>query len=216
VGILLTIIKEINDDINIFSDRYKSIRYIPKLTKKGLESDIGLILELIEDNEGITDWDLANILLNKYKLSKNTAINITPTLKRADLIIKHKKRLKLTNVSKVYLKCRDSAYLGKGFIENYFGVIEMLKLILERQPHNISEVIKEWVMLYELEYGKVEKITSKDYFYKIYKYLCELNYIERNGKYLSINVDKYRKSKEIDIFEGFEYFSRISPMSRTN
>lgn len=194
------IIFEIEEDIENNSERYKSVLSIPRLTGNGLEADIREVLNIIYNNPKIDNNYLIQVFMEKYNLANNTAKNIRPTLERANILLKSKNGLILTRVGSEYLVTREVSYLGKGFLENYFGFLEILLLVVKNQPQKILDIFPEWEDFYRREYGERKKETSLNQFYKIFAYLSELHYVQKGDQSYIINKDLYDKSKKIPIF----------------
>lgn len=190
------VLLKLQDDIDESIDRYKSILTIPR-RKATMVEDIELILKLVEDNPGISDQDLTLKIIRMFKVSRNTACNVRPTLERANLLMKTNDIVKLTQMAKLYLKNRDVCYLAKGFIYSYFGFLEILYLVKKESPSKKTSILNEWIELYNKEFGERSEKTHRQQFFRAFRYLNNLNFIHKVNGVIMINEGFYKKLEDI-------------------
>lgn len=191
------ITRRLEIDIEESVDRYKSILSIPK--KHGsLIKDIELVLLLVKECGGVHDDQLTTSLMENFNISFNTARNIRPTLERANLLLKWNKVIKLTNMSVLYFETQNIGYLSKGFINSYFGFLELLYLVNRRHPHRLTELYSEWAKFYEGIYGERSTQTNISQLNRIYNYLEGFNLISKNGDKIIVNEKAYLNLEKVD------------------
>ena len=190
-------IEILKEQIELNPDRYKSVLRIPKISNQNLTSDIKTILMHV-DMKKFKHLDFVKFMCSTYGIAQNTAVNICPTLERANILMKNIDGIiKLTNIGRKYLQDNRSEYIGKGFIENHFGFLEMLLLLLQKNAKNRNSIFSDWVRMYEIEHGTRSYTTHKSQFNNVFKYLLELNYI---SKECNVNEEKIIRTFEIDVY----------------
>ncbi|MDG5789779.1 hypothetical protein QA612_20170 [Evansella sp. AB-P1] len=192
--ILAKIEEEIFDSI----DRYKSILTFPR-TNKTLTKNIEDIIVLVNNNKEISRSNLNQKFIENYNTSINTVRTIRPTLEKANLLMTVDEKVKITKMASEYLVSKDVGYLSKGFIYNYYGFLEILYLVHKKKPQKRSDILEEWVELFEEEFGKRSLNTNKLQFYKIFKMLEGFNYIILSEKKMDLNIDAFLHLENIEI-----------------
>lgn len=181
--------RKLQNDILDSVERYKSILAIPKKSES-LIHDLETVLLLVKGSRKIHDDQLTMKIMEVFKVSFNTARNVRPTLERANLLMKNKNKvIKLTNMAENYFTNKETGYLTKGFIYNYFGFLEILYLIQKNGPSFREELFFEWKSLYEKEFGNRLARTNTTQISRIYIYLIGFNLIEIHHKKMRINKE---------------------------
>ncbi|TCN18952.1 hypothetical protein [Mesobacillus foraminis] len=178
---------QLKTSIDEQTDRYKSILGIPRRKSKTLLQDIEHILFLVKNYKNISPSKLNLLIAQEFNIAQNTVVYVRPTLERANLLMKINGLVKLTNSAQIYFQEKNTAYLAKGFLDSYFGFMELLLLIAQNQPCKRNDIFTSWVNYYEEEFGGRALSTQKTQFHTIYRYLVTFNLINIDKSYLSLN-----------------------------
>jgi len=192
----VTVLKEmIEDQI----ERYRSILGLPRRSNYTLIQDTEYLLKIVKNNSSLNDMEV--LICKEFNIKKNTFNYVLPTVERANLIMKTKNNIRLTYAGEQFIQTKNISYVVKGFIENYFGLLEALLLIAENPLDSRKEIFLKWVTLYEAEFGNRAKSTHKSQFNIILRYLIgfDLLFIDGGGDF-KINYDLLSESKQIAIF----------------
>jgi len=192
----VTVLKEmIEDQI----ERYRSILGLPRRSNYTLIQDTEYLLKIVKNNSSLNDMEV--LICKEFNIKKNTFNYVLPTVERANLIMKTKNNIRLTYAGEQFIQTKNISYVVKGFIENYFGLLEALLLIAENPLDSRKEIFLKWVTLYEAEFGNRAKSTHKSQFNIILRYLIgfDLLFIDSSGDF-KVNYDLLSESKQIAIF----------------
>ncbi|MFT4413225.1 hypothetical protein ACLM5H_05115 [Fredinandcohnia humi] len=183
----------------LYCDRFKSVLGIPtKVTRTHIQN-IETILEFVEKHQPTND-EFVQFVIDDFRIKKNTAIHVRPTLGRANLILTVNRTNKLTNISRLYLNEPNPRYLAKGFLENYFGFLELILIINNNNIENKKVMFDKWNKLTIEQIGNRPESTQRTQFGRIFKYLEIFKLLHKENDTWKVNNTLLEEALSLDVF----------------
>jgi hypothetical protein len=190
-------INEISELIDLQIERYRSILGIPRRKGNNLAKDIEQILKIIVEMKTLEKIEYT--VCREFNIKKNTFNYVLPTLERANLIMKGDV-IKVTFAGSKFINENNIAYVARGFLENYYGLLEILLLISEKKVSSRKEIFNEWVKLYENEFGLRTLSTHISQYNIIIRYLIGFDLLYKIDQYYKVNEENLRSYMEVQLY----------------
>jgi predicted transcriptional regulator len=196
---MITKVVELEEMIEDLIGRYRSILGLPRRNGKTLIEDTEHLLKIVKSNSNLSGIEY--LICKDFNIKKNTFNYVLPTLERANLIMKiNNNSFKLTFAGDKFLEGKNVCYVIKGFLDNYYGLLEVLLILSKEFPSSRVQIFDQWVSLYEKEFGKRAITTHRSQFNIILRYLIGFTLLKHENCNFVVDYDLLNSINELEIF----------------